>query len=448
MPAANDFLELSRREKIARRVFVPEWSFGDGLALVGPIVLAAIVLLFSPNFDSTKTVRTSPLGSDFLQDWIGAKIVTSPNRHLLYDSSHSQALQHDQNVVGFQWPQEMYYPMVYPPFFYSLLRPLAQLPYFGAICCWVGLLGISLSATFALLRNFGPTRNHYGKFVFASLVYAPLLLSFNMAHKSVFLLLIFTASFVLMHDRKPLSAGMAFGLLAFKPHLGLLLGFALLIKGQWKFVLGSLITVSLLIMASLACGLDLCWDFLQQSLAASDYINHGGYRLEEAVNLNAAAQNLLGNSSWMAQILAGIVSIFVVAVLIVIMQGRLEPTSDRFAVQYSALMFATPLLSPHFYIYDLTIMLLPMLLFMLGLAGDGAADTKHARGKFTMYTLAVFFFASGVFSSVAATTGIQLASVLLILLIWLAMLHLKLEGRHQHGRCALPGFPSKPTSHI
>ena len=417
------------------------FSYASLLAWLAPFLLVGFVVCTSPNFDTTQTVRESPLGSDFLQDWVGAKIITSADRELLYDSVHFQALQHDPNVVGFHWPSERYYPMVYPPFFYSLLRPLANMPYQSAIWCWMLLLSTGLGATLTLVKGFAPARKYFVGFAIASLLFAPLLFSLNMAHKSVLLLLIFTATYIQLYRGKHLTAGLIFGLLAFKPHLAILIGVVMLFKKQWRFVLGCATTVSLFLISSWACGSDLCHDYIQQALAMGQYTQHGGYLLCEAVNLNAATELFVGKGV-LASGMTWTLSLAILVAIWLSFTSPLQTNTKRFAAQFSMLVLAIPLLSPHFYIYDLTIMLLPLLLLCLIATAtqwtSAEGNTPQCRGldkstgstsglqsllsspKTVLYTVAVFYFLAGFFSRIAASTSIQLASLLLVLLVVIA----------------------------
>jgi len=387
-----------------------------------PFALVFAIIFFSPNFDSSTVVRHTPLGSDFLQDWIGAKIIISSARAKLYDADHFQAVQHDASLVGFSWPESQYYPMVYPPFYYSLLRPLAQLPYQTALWCWMLLLAAGLGATWVLIENIFPTGTMHGIYRMVGLFFPPLLMSLNMAHKSVFLLLIFTATFLQLRRNKPFSAGLVFGLVAFKPHLALLVGVVMLVKRQWWFVWGAALTVLILLISSLACGLDLCHDYALQSLAFGQYSQHEGYHLHEAVTWNAVSQLLVGGAGPLSYGIAVIASLATVATLILVWSGPIQTDSGRFAIQFALLMFAIPLLSPHFYIYDLTIMLLPFLLLIVPLferidhlfERRIQLDPYHAV---LLVAIALFFLASGVFAPVAQATRIQPAAVLLMLLM-------------------------------
>ena len=410
------------------------WQHPDALVWLAPLIIVLIVLLSSPNFDSSTLVRNSPLGSDFLQDWIGSTIITSPERHLLYDTDFAQSLQHDPAVIGFSWPDNQYYPMVYPPFFYSMLRPLSALPYQTALWCWMLLIGIGIGATISIIKKFESTKTFWPVFLAVSLFFPPLLMSINMAHKSVFLLLFFTGAFVNLQRQRHFTAGMIFGLIAFKPHLVVLLTVAMLIKRQWNFVLGVAVTISVLLISTLACGLDLCWDYFQQVIAAEAYTSNAGYRLHDAVNLNAVMQLLVGGASWVTQWLTGVTSLIVMGAVILAWRGPLQTSSNRFSIQFSILMFAIPLLSPHFYIYDLTIMLLPFLLIVVANSGkSGETSRRYPRlqgiSSLSFSCIAAFLLVSGFFATIAAATGVQVSAVLLIVLIGTSLVQLSCEMR-------------------
>ena len=53
-------------------------------------------------------------------------------------------------------------------------------------------------------------------------------------------------------DRRPVLAGILFGLLTFKPHLGVLIPFALLVLGAWRVIAVAAVTTLLLVAGSVA----------------------------------------------------------------------------------------------------------------------------------------------------------------------------------------------------
>ena len=375
--------------------------------------LVALFLLFSPNFQSQQIERLTPLGSDFLQEWTGGYVWLN-HRDELYEAKRFVAVQHDTAIIGFQWPAEQFYPMVYPPFYYMLISPLSLLPYQGALVIWMFAIGAAIAVTLWMLTRYHPQAgNHWRKCLAATLVFYPLLMSLNTAHKSAFLLLILTATYLLLYHRRPFAAGLAFGLIAFKPHLGLVIGFAMLAKRQWRFVAGCAATVSALLLLSLIAGWDLCQDYFWQCISMSDYISTSGYQLAESHSLVGATALMFGSDSAMTKVLFRMLAILIVAIVGFGLRGKMDTTSYRFAMQFSLLLVATVLLSPHFYVYDLTIMLLPIGLIALNFSTrKESTDSKVKKlseksPEFLIGTAILLFVIAGLSASVASSLSFQ-----------------------------------------
>src|SRR5690606_23431202 len=86
----------------------------------------------------------TPLGGDFLQEWIGGHLVQSGQMDGLYQVERFDQLQHDERLIGFRWDRAAYLPPVYPPFYYVLVSPLARLDFRKACAAWAALLVTSL----------------------------------------------------------------------------------------------------------------------------------------------------------------------------------------------------------------------------------------------------------------------------------------------------------------
>ena len=316
--------------------------------------------------------------------------------------------------------------MVYPPFYYVLVSPFAALSYLAAMRFWMLMLGGVTCSYFWLILNHFPTigRRPFHVFIIlvASLFFTPLLTSLTMAQKSVVLLLILTSTFLLLRNRKPLAAGVVFGLIAFKPHLGLPIGIAMLLKGQWRFVAGSAITVGSLVGICLATGPDLCVDYFNQCLSQGDYTGNAGYMLSEAQSLHAVCHLAFDAvSPKLALAIAGCLTLAVCLVLRLILKGPLETDSQLFGLQFASLVFATVLISPHFYQYDLTILLLPMMIIWSVLSGNWNHGTNFVVGETHRHlmlglTLLLFFGASK-FTAIASATNVQPSNVILLTLL-------------------------------
>ena len=376
------------------------------LLLFLPFLFLVGVLSFSPNFRWDDSVpRTDPFGADFLQEWVGGQIVLSTGRARLYDLDFVQTYQHDESIIGFQWPSESFFPMVYPPFHYYLVSPFSNLSYRTAVFLWAVLSTLAFSITGLLAHGFYPQcRRVFSVWFIAALIFAPWLICLNMGQKSVLLLFLFTATFLLQHQRHPFWAGFVFGLVAIKPQLGLVIGLAMVIKRQWWFVLGSGCSVGLLVGISWLIEPSLWSDFIQVVKGMGDYVETSGYQLPESHNFWGAAElSLAFLPPAVVKVVAAFASLVTVVFVSVSLRGRIEPTKSAYAIQFSVMVLATILISPHFYTYDLTILLLPLLLVFSCLGFKPATvSMKWAVG------LSVLLFAfAGLFSKVATTLNIQ-----------------------------------------
>ena len=112
------------------------------------------------------------------------------------------------------------------------------------------------------------------------------------------------------------------------------------------------------------------------------------------------------------KVIAVALSLLVVVVLWQVMRGPIVVDSPIFARQFSALVLATVVLSPHFFIYDLVILLLPMLLIVSSF-GSGEWRTHSINQSLGLVLLALFAIA-GLCSEIAGATRIQPSIALII----------------------------------
>jgi hypothetical protein len=214
------------------RLMLCGWAFA---------VLSGFLLVWGVGFYTANGLTAAngePLGPDFINYYAGAKVAALGEAPLAYDNERFLAF--EQTVVG-PSSQRIY---SYPPTMMLLSLPLALLSYVPALILWT-LLGVGLA--FAVLRPLVGWRE-----AAVAVIGTP----------AAFLNLVdantgfFTASLIggglMLLNRRPVVAGICFGFLAYKPHLGLLLPVALIADGRWRTVAAAAATVSLLLLASVA----------------------------------------------------------------------------------------------------------------------------------------------------------------------------------------------------
>ena len=407
-PLTNSFPSPSRAQISLFKLFA--------ICLLVPCALISSILMLSPNFAPSVELREDPLGGDIIQEYVGGHLWNT-DRTKLYDWKHSAAMQHDSELVGFQWQESGYFPMVYPPFHYQFASLGTGLSYRSFIVLWMFAGGIALSvAAFVFLNWYREIRIGTGAWFFLAILFTPLLMSLNMGQKSTILLAILTVSFVLLHRERAFAAGLVFGLLAFKPYLAVPIGIVMLCKKQYHFVVGSLISLFAIMITSLLIAPEAWYDYIQVCLGFSNYVSNGGYQLENSHSLWGSMQLILGHlNPTLVKPFAIIAGIGVLTLISRIMSGPIQLSSPRFAFQFAGLIVATVLVSPHFYSYDLTILLLP-------LAICGLSEEVQAKiNRRVMYWICIaVLFGARAYGWIATQAGFQISTV--ILFVWLIVI--------------------------
>jgi hypothetical protein len=397
------------------------------------IVLAAAVvgvsLLVSPNFRWDGGTERMPYGGDFLNEWAGGYVVRTGDRTRLYDPSYFIAIQHDERLVGFRLRADSYAPMVYPPVYYLAVSPLSALPYREAAWIWVALTLACFAATVALLAKAlgndpslaGPAPASAPLRRIVAVAGLPLAVSFmpfaeNLVsgQKATLWLVILTTTFVALRRGRPFAAGLVFGLLAVKPQLALVVPLVLLAKGERRFALGAAVTAVLAIAASLAMGWDLAVAYVRFATDTADFIRRQPAYLHRLHSLYGFFTLLAGEPTTAVRAATVVAAGLVVGLLARLFRGPLDVGSRRFLEQFSGLVLATVLLSPHLLTYDLTLLLLPIVLCG-ALLLCGALVPRRRRPM--LWLLVAVYVACGVSPSIARATGIQLTTPILLVLL-------------------------------
>lgn len=375
--------------------------WGVVLAAFAAVLLVALLAL-SPNYRWESDKGDTPYGSDFLQDWTGANMILSGSGASLYDAATFDAWQHAPEHIGFTWNPAAYYPTVYPPPHYLLFGALGWLDYRWAVPLWLALLVWCLWATAwmverSLQHSLGQTNEPRVGGLTPTWIWPlmllspPLLLSLSMGQKGALWLLIWGATYCLLHSQRPWLAGFVFGALSLKPTLFFLFPLWMLWQGQWRFVLAAGLSWGGLWLASASLLPTNVWlDYLDIARGMGSYQQHAGYQLDWACNL-WSLRPVVQSANWLAWSALGCL-VFVAGLLVWRLAVRFPEasapawTGPAYAApsytastlpdarQLAHIMLATCLLSPHYYAYDLVVLLLPIrLLWAQEKPGPGQA---------------------------------------------------------------------------
>lgn len=197
-----------------------------------------------------------PLGTDFLCFWGASRLVLEgAPASAVYDAARLGA------VEAARFPGSDFTAFPYPPGFLLICLPLGLLPYLAALAAWLGATGL---AYWRVARAWlGQARG----LALPVLAFPAVLINAGHGQNGFLTAALFGGGTLLLR-RRPLVAGLCLGLLAFKPHLGLLIPIALLASRNWRAFAGAVAGVLVLGVASaLVFGLD-AWRAYPAALAA------------------------------------------------------------------------------------------------------------------------------------------------------------------------------------
>ena len=390
-----------------------------------PLIVLAGLFWRSPNhrWSDIQVHQTLgyPMGGDYLQEYVGGFLIQQSKRQQLYDAEAFRDVQHDANIVGFSWDEQQFFPAVYPPFWYDAVSPLSNLPYQTAATVWLVLMTLMLIAAVWLLNRYA---NVPAPILIVMCLAAPVIESLNAGQKGTLLLLIISASYVLLRQRRDLLSGLVFALIVFKPHLAIVPGIWMLVTKRWSWCAGAILGAAAVIIFSFLISPESISDYANVVLGFGDYVQSGGYNLNESFSCWSFWQQLVSNSS-LAKVLTAVTSLLLLGVSL--WSSRSQSGRSVSAVEvdksFAAMVIVTMITSPHLYAYDLTMLILPIgLLTRLALgtktasqpAEEGLAQERNYTDWLPVGLLILAMFASGAIASFAARSGIQLGVLLLL----------------------------------
>ena len=272
---------------------------------------------------------------DFYALWVSGFIAHEGQPALNYDFD---ALHLRQAVLGVN--PRAFNPFPYPPTFLLMLAP------FGALGLGLAFV-LFMGGTFALYLwamtggNFRLEPRLFGALL------APATTIALISGQSGFLSGALMLGGLRLTQSRPIVAGVLFGLLAYKPQLGVLVPIALASAGLWSTITAAAVTGLVCVaLSSWAFGSDIWAVWLRQLLDYSGHFDPVNY-LMPTIEANA---RMLGLPERLAQVVQAAVTI---PVAIVVWRAFRAGVEERAA---ALLVVGTFLATPHAFNYDLPMM--------------------------------------------------------------------------------------------
>lgn len=316
------------------------------------IALYAVVFVFwLATSDGGIDQNGKPIGTDFVNVWAAGSLALADQAADAYDYLTHHAAQ----KAAFDGANVPYYGWHYPPIFLLAALPLALMPYLAALSFWLlATLPLYLLAVYRIL----PRRET----VWLALAFPAVFV--NIGHgQNGFLTAALLGGGLLLLDRRPLLAGVLFGLLTYKPQFGLLIPLVLLLGRRWDTIVAATGTACFVGMASLLLFGPETWIAFLDSLALTRgaIVEDGVTGWHKIMSVFAAAR-MWGAGIELAYLIQAAIGIGAAATVL-----RLWTAAVPHGLKCAALVTATPLLTPYVLDYDLVILALPI----AWLAADG-----------------------------------------------------------------------------
>ncbi|MGD0333964.1 MAG: glycosyltransferase family 87 protein [Xanthobacteraceae bacterium] len=391
------------------------WLTRQRIRLVAVALLVASVaglLYLAVTSHGLIDLQGQPLGTDFSNVYAAGTYVLDGNAEAPFDTVRQHA--REQRIFGEAAP---FYGWHYPPFFLFVAAALALMPYGVALVFWQAVtLGLYLLAIRAILHasfRGAPTdpaaSGMTSPWLLLALAFPAVLI--NIGHgQNGFLTAALLGAALVQLDRRPLVAGMLFGLLAYKPQFGLMIPLALAASGRWRSFAAAAATVALLAVATtIAFGPHVWQAFLDSTrftrLVALEQGNTGWYKIQSIF----AWARMWGGSIPLAYALQGAVTVALGGALIWLWRG-----TASYPLKAAALCLAAILATPYSFDYDM-MALAPAIAFV---AADGLA---RGFGAWEKTALAALWLTPLVARSVAHATLIPIG-VLAMLAVFILLL--------------------------
>lgn len=194
-----------------------------------------------------------PAGRDFIVFWAGAMMATAGKAAAAYEVKAF----HDflRSLVGHETHYNMY---AYPPIATMFIVPLTLLPFLPGYFLWS-------AAGYALCVKVLSWKIPWRTAAIAAIA-APACFINIVSGQNGFFSAALLAGGLMLLERRPAVAGVLFGLLCYKPQLGLLIPLALAAGGYWRsFIAASVTVLCLAGIATLIFGIDIWLPFVTQS---------------------------------------------------------------------------------------------------------------------------------------------------------------------------------------
>ncbi len=294
-------------------------------------------------------------GEDYAHFYLLGRLALEGRTASLYDAG-AQARYLGTAIPG---APETYFVPVYGPQVALLYAPFALLPYLPSLALFLATsIALYLASCFAIWRTLRSLQRYRVEVALLALGSPALWQLLLHGQNSAIALASVTAGWLCLRSSRPALAGMALGLLFYKPQLAAAAAVVFLFTGQWTVLLGMFTSaVAQLGLASLFLG----WPPLAAYAQMLRQLPQIAPLLEPKMHMMHSYRaffTLLSIDARLVLVLSLLCSVATLAVVVRHWKSAIDPD-----VSFALLLIATVLVSPHTTVYDL-VLLAPALLIL------------------------------------------------------------------------------------
>jgi hypothetical protein len=373
----------------------PRWPRSARQAKGHAILVAVIVWIMATVVSFTgpsdRGIAGPLKGADFVQFYTLGHLASAHRISEMYDAASF----HEAQAEFLPESAREIYPPVYPPQAAVMFAPMSGLSYQRALFIWslITIAGYALIvwSAWKVVADRLPDRTFV---IAAAAAFPPFWILILHGQVTVILLFAFWAGWLALEHHRRWLAGFAFGLLALKPQFGIPLAVVVLASGEWAMLTGAVTSVmAQAVVVWMVLGSDAFTTFadsIPTTIAYADLLEAKPFMSHSLRALTRLTPNWIGLPMWAA--LAAIVLWFTV---------RAWKSDAPLRVRLGVVVLAATLVNPHVIIYDLTVLVLPLIWF-------GSYMQEPARREEAgAYWMAVYWLFVLTFMPTAAVIPLQ-----------------------------------------
>lgn len=374
--------------------------------------IAAAVIGFSGSGDRG---LAGPLkGADFVHFYTLGHLASAQQIDTLYNM---KAL-HDAQVALVPESGPDFYPTVYPPQAALLFAPFSGRSYRPALLMWNVLTIVMYGViVWSAWKRVAGQLSDRALVLAAAAAFPPFWSLIVYGQITILILAAFWLGWLALERGRAYLAGAAFGLLALKPQFGIPLAAVVLACGEWRMLAGAITSVAAqALLIWLALGSSVFAAFartLRITLTYADWLESKPFMSHSLRALTRLLPNWIGIPLWAA--LVGAVLWYTV---------KVWKSDAPLRVRLGVVILASVLVNPHVIVYDVTVLILPLIWFAASMLESERPEHAPAFGRLVYWLFAALFIPT------AAAIGVQASVPLMMaLLVWMAREHQSTTGR-------------------